>query len=271
VAAAVSSGSTALAGGLTPATLFETEAVAVIDQCLTVQDVANLVTDYLAPTRFGAAEWLYWFGVDVGFEPKFLREITLFWNQPGVSDTHLPPVLCPQFIDDKPFTLKLLGQLVRNPKNGGHASRYALLSSNRHGGDPFTNTIQSSALNQHQDTPAGPACWLILKNGIEARNQPYAEQVAWLQRLPGNYEARTSALHLATVVFTRHVITGERHLGKGDSQERHPASARCQELVHNGASTSLRLTIGSFSYVGLLVDASRFPYDHSGVVALRKF
>jgi len=254
MAAAVSSSSTVSVGDLTPATLLETGLV--IDQCLTVQDVANLVTDYLAPVRFGAAEWRHWFGVNVGFEPKFSREITLFWNQPGVSDTHLPPVLCPQFINDKPFTLKLLGQLVKNPKNGGNASKYA---------------FQSSALEQHQDTPAGPACWLIMKNSIEARGQSYAVQVAWLQSLPGGYEARTSAIHLATVVFTRHVIAGERPLGDRDRLEGYWGFARCQERVHFGGADNQPLMVGGFSPVGLLVDSSSFNNNQYGVVALRKF
>jgi len=261
MAAAVSSGSTASVGGLNSTALLETAAVAVIDKCLPVQDVANLVTDYLAPTRFGAAEWHCWFGVDVGQEPKFSREITLFWNQPDpvdptqlVSATHLPPVLCPQFINKQPFTLRLLGKIVKNPQNGGNASNYV---------------YQTLALEQYQDTPAGPACWLVMKKGVGARNKPCAAQVDWLKSLPGSYEATTPAIHLATVVFTRHVISGEWHLGKSDAQDGHWFNARCQELLRGSRPS---LIIGSFSSNGLHVDSDfSTAFFKTGVVALRKF
>jgi len=213
------------------------------------------------PERFGAAEWFHWFGVDVGQEPKFPKEITLFWNQPDpidrtqlVSATHLPPVLCPQFIGGQPYNLRLLGQIVQHPQNGGHASKY---------------TSQTSALDQHQDTPAGSACWLVMKKDVGARNKPYAAQVDWLQRLPGSYEATTSAIHLATVILTRHVITGNRHLGNHEGQEGFLSFGRCQEIVHDGAFGD-PLDIGGFASDGLRIDSS-FTDLYGCVVALRKF
>jgi len=206
----------------------------------------------------------------VGPEPKVPREMILFWNQSDpidptqlVSATHLPPVLCPQFIDGKPFTFRLLREIVRNPQNGGHASNY------RH---------QSASLAQHEDTPAGIACWLVMKKGVGARYKPYDAQVAWIQSLPGGYEARTSILHLATVVFTRHVITGERHLGDQNGQEGYSSYARCQELVHHSMfDRSSPLAIGGWSFFPRclnVVDGSgydRVGAASVGVVALRKF
>jgi len=255
VAAAASSSSTAFVWGLKPATLSETARV--VSEWVTVQDVANLVMAYMfAPTRFGAAEWSLWFGVAVEKEPKSTREMTLFWNQQGVSDSHLPPVLCPQFIDGKPFTLKLLGQLVKKPKNEGHNSKYK---------------FQSLALDQHQNRPAGPACWLVMKKDVGALDQPYAEQIAWIQSLPGSYEARISAIHLATVIFTRHVISGERHLGNRVGLEWRSGFARCQELVRYGAD-SYPLEIGSSASNGLTVNYSQSISDTcTCAVALRKF
>jgi len=262
VAAASLIGSTALVGDLTPAALLETGAVAIIDQYLTVQDVANLVTDYLAPTRFGAAEWLHWFGLNVGFEPKLPRELTLFWNQPDpmdptqlISATHLPPVLCPQFIEGQPYNLRLLGQIVQSPRNGGRASNYRYLTP---------------ALKQYQDTPAGPACWLVMKKDVGARNQPYARQIAWIQSLPGSYEATTSALHLATVVFTRHVSTGKRYLGDYNGQEGRWTYGLCQELMHFSLYNS-NLLVGGFAPDGLVVTHGFGDRSCYGVVALRKF
>jgi len=255
MAAAVSSGSTALVGDLNPATFFETGPV--VEQWLSPQDVANLVMEYLfAPERFGAAQWFHWFGVDVGPEPKFSRKMTLFWNQPGVSDNYLPPVLCPQFIDRQPFTLKFLGQIVQNPQNGGRASKYV---------------YENPVLGQHQDTPAGPACWLVMKKGVEARGQPYAAQVAWIQSSLASHEARIPALHLATVVFTRYVMTGECYLGDRNGWEGCWTYGRCQELAHCKAE-SYPLAVGGFcSPDGLFIGCSDDDSDSYGVVGLRKF
>jgi len=261
VAAAVSSSSTAFVWGLKPATLSETARV--VSEWVTVQDVASLVTDYMfTPERFGAVEWLHWFGVDVGQEPKFPKEITLFWNQLDpmdsinlVSTTHLPPVLCPEFIDGKPFTLRLLGEIVQHPKNGGHASKYSDLSP---------------TLTRHQDTPAGPACWLVMRKGVVARNKPYAEQVAWIQSLPVSYEATTSTIHLVTVVFTRHVIARERYLGDRNGQEQCCSLGRCQEFYHHNANLC-RSAVGNFTPNGLSISISIDDSKSYGVVALRKF
>jgi hypothetical protein len=77
---------------------------------------------------FGAKEWAQYFG-EVGeelFLPSEIDEILgglcPFWPEKAVKDTHLL-VLMPAAVNDKPFSLNLLSELIKNPKGGGYATR----------------------------------------------------------------------------------------------------------------------------------------------------
>jgi len=202
---------------------------------------------------FGPQSWRFHYNVNVGSVPRLPRNFFNFWLTQEDS-SHLPPVLCPQFIDGQPFTLRLLGQLVKKPQNGGHASKYA---------------YQSEALTQHQNTPAGPACWLVMRKSVGARDESEAAQVLWIQSLNAGYETRPRAIHLATIVFTRHVLPkGERYLSDGSGQEGRWSVVRCRELLSYGRRR-YPLAVGGFAPGGLLVDCPY--YDQCVSVALKMF
>lgn len=194
------------------------ETGATVDQYL-VEDLADLVIDYLfGPQRFGQAAYFHFFkGINsMSPEPKIPRALILFWNQLDPIDptqqvwqTHFPPVLCPQFVNEEPFNLRVLGTLVQNPQNGGHASGYV---------------YQSTALDQCQNIPVESSNWLVLRKEVWPHDsQNYWQRFAMIQNLHVDYELDNSGLHLATVLFTRYVETGE--------QLPNTSPIRCKETV----------------------------------------
>ncbi len=264
------------------------------------EDVARLVAEYVKgdENAFGAKEWQEYYGVDVGPELPFSKDLIDWWldtdplePSKSIYDTHLPPVLRPQSISiietntQKAFSLKSLGQIVATPAKG-HAGHYV---------------DRSPALIDYENTPAGPACVLVMRKGVLFREDafPYGEEAYHyhkkaLQALNGKikkdvgYVSETSALDLATIVFTRYTVTGERHLSDGSGVENLPPEHMGPRFI-NGVCRErsrfpfqldgehrfrvCRVCVGGFdSSGGLRVHSLHRDASNSiGIMAMRKF
>lgn len=237
-----------------------------------IKDVAGLVADYAVDKidRFGAEEWMRYYGVDVGPEPELPDEFYEWWLSPDViepdklnCDTHLPPILRPQHVRKAalniPLTLDTLGYLAQHPKEGP-PSRY---------------DIGSDALQEHGNTKAGPARWLVMRKDVFARNQSYDRQKECIQKLNtkgADYDEMPSLLDLVTILFVTHVRTGgDRHLGDAMGKEGRWTFSRCRERVQLRKS-SHPLVVGGFAPGGLdVLDHYYYVHENCGVAALRKF
>jgi hypothetical protein len=210
---------------------------------------------------FGAEEWSRYFG-DVGVAPPLPAQIvdTLngpcpFWPGKAVKDTHLL-VLIPTTVDSKPFSLDLLGELVRHPKSGGYSTKY-----------DYYDTDVRAALGAR--SPIRPYWVLMTRNVLEGtRGKQYASQ----QALVAAHAKRTGlpyelpgALEAATTIFAHCVRSGECLYVDAPL-----TYTRCQELIDNQYS----VVVGGFASGGLDVSCSDDDVDSDflhGVASLRKF
>jgi hypothetical protein len=238
-----------------------------------IKDVAEIVASYAVDKidRFGKEEWMRYYGVDVGPEPGLPDAFYKWWLSQDVikpdkpnCDTHLPPVLRPQYVRKAalniPLTFDTLGYLAQYPKEGP-PSRYAF--------------SDSQALQQHGNTKAGPTCWLVMRKGVFARNRSYAQQKKYIQKLNttgADYDEMPSALDLAAIIFATHVRTGgDRHLGDATGKEGRWTFSRCKERVKFWKSPSYPSAVGGYAPDGLGVGISDCDDKDDGVAALRKF
>ena len=213
---------------------------------------------------FGAAEWARYLG-EVGAEPSLPSNIAEildspcpFWPDRLVKDTHLL-VLIPAAVDSEPFSLNLLGELVKSPKSGGYATKYRY----------YTSDTQA----QHGAQSPGTSYWVLMTRDVleGSRGRTYASQ----QALVATHASRTGlryelpgALEAATVILSHYVRSGERL---------YPNSpwtyTRCQELVEwSGQSgISYPVAVGGLSSRGIDVCSGNGDYRAYGVAGLRKF
>lgn len=235
-----------------------------------IKDVAELVASYaIKIERFGKEEWMRYYGVDVGPVNDLPEEFYQWWLSPDVieqdkrnCDTHLPPVLRPQYVRKAalniPLTFDTLGYLAQHPKEGP-PSRYA---------------FDSEALQQHGNTKAEPTRWLVMRKDVLGRDQFYAQQKRYIQELNttgANYDEMPSALDLVTLVFATHVRTGgDRHLGDDTGAEGRWTFSHCKEHVQHHGRLYPSI-VGGFTPGGLDVDHTYNGTDQIGVAALRKF
>ncbi|MCB1109195.1 MAG: hypothetical protein KDK44_06015 [Chlamydiia bacterium] len=95
-----------------------------------MQKAIHALTHVTTPSMaFGKAEWEKYFG-DVGIEPSLPKNINTLLNSPcpiwpnkKISDSFML-TLIPKTIDGEKLTLERLGELIKNPKNGGYATQY---------------------------------------------------------------------------------------------------------------------------------------------------
>jgi hypothetical protein len=210
---------------------------------------------------FGAEEWRRYFG-EVEAAPPLPEHIvdTLnspcpFWLERRVKDTHLL-VLIPATVAGKPFSLSLLGELIKHPKGGGYSAKCRVYASD----------VQERFGAQ---SPEGSYWVLMTRDVLEgSRHETYESQKA----LVAHHAGRTGlpyqlpgALEAATVILSCYVRSGERLYTNG-----YRTYTRCQELVAwNGSGYPA--TVGGFSPRGIDVfscDGGR--YDCLGVAGLRR-
>jgi hypothetical protein len=169
-----------------------------------------------------------------------------------VKDTHLL-VLIPSRVSGEPFSLNLLGKLIKHPQGGGHPTRYRYYD----GGFQQVLCAQS---------PEG-AYWVLMTREVLAgsRGKRYNTQKKLVSdhahRIKLSYEL-PSALEGATVILSHYVRTGERLYTD------HPwTCTRCRELVDR---VQYPVNVGGFSSGGLSVLLSSVS-SYIGVSCLRKF
>lgn len=248
---------------------------------------------------FTAREWKRYYNAEVqSFDlgPEFEE----WWLQPDAvdpskrnCDTHFSPILCPETLletadllpppalrhrftpsaDCTPYSLDALERLVQNPKEG-HSSEFA-------------HSQDAPALQQNRMTPAGPACFIVARKELFARNLPLSEQKEYIMQINNqtnaNYQVLPRALHLATVALVHHTVTGNRFLGDATGMEKCWSYGRCEEVVRwpsdicspvivGGHEPFVREVVGDPAPPrGLHVAPDDIFQECTGVIGVKKF
>jgi hypothetical protein len=208
----------------------------------------------------GELTWKQYFG-EVGEVPplptninEVLNSSCPFWPGKLVKDTHLL-MLVPAMVDEKPFTLDLLGDLIKSPRGGGSKTEYSR----------YDDAVKEELGAQSPRS----SCWVLMTRDLlpGSRNKAYDAQEALVaahaSRLNLPYKM-PDALSAATAILLHHARTGER-LYTDDPY----TYTRCQEKV---LGNEYPVVVGGFSSGGIDVHSSYRVHDHDdGVSCLRKF
>ncbi len=249
------------------------------------REMVDKIAEYVGmhPHPFGAAEWKQYFQVDVGPEPEFKNGFEAWWNGPDpidpskfVYETHLPPILAPQFLSNEQGTL---------PRSLATLEKMGL---------KFDFTIDRRIFQNIEHVAAAePSHWLVMRKDVLARPQHYVrisrahrsweEQIQYMKDLnaqtTAGYETEPSIIDLATVIFARYVWTGERYLGNWTGMEQRTTLSYCREYIRQVPhmhEISIPFVLGAMEEenngkISVFVDCER---DHStaiGIAALRRF
>jgi hypothetical protein len=208
----------------------------------------------------GPKEWKQYFG-EVGAAPplpanidEILNGSCPFWRGKLVKDTHLL-VLVPATVDGIPFTLDLLGDLIKSPKGGGSKTKYY---------------HYSSVVKEELGTQSpGSSYWVLRTRDVlpDSRDKTYDAQktvvAAHASRLGLPY-VMPHTLAAATAILLHHARTGERLYTDAPW-----TYTRCEEKVDKN---DYPVVVGGFSSSGLIVHRDGiYVYDSRGVSCLRKF
>jgi hypothetical protein len=223
----------------------DTRLAAQVGGCSSVGCLASLcASPFLVPAPvFGAWEWARYFG-EVGVAPPLLSDIDKilnapcpFWLRKRVRDTHLL-VLIPATVAGRPFSLNLLGELIRHPKGGGHPAEYDDYDSDLH--------------EQFGTKSPGHSYWVLMTRNVieDSRRKAYTSQqvlVACHANRTGLPYELPSALEAATAILSHYVRSGERLYADNPW-----TWTLCQELVAwDGGNAPV--VVGGFSSGGLNV------------------
>jgi hypothetical protein len=213
----------------------------------------------ISAMAIGPKEWSQYFG-EVGAAPplpanidEILNSSCPFWPGKLVKDTHLL-VLVPATVNRIPFTLDLLGDLIKSPKGGGSKTQYRYYDD-----DAVKEELGAKS--------PGSSYWVLMTRDIlpGSRGKTYDTQEALVaahaSRLNLPYEM-PDALSAATAILLHHARTGERLYTDAPW-----TYTRCQEKVCNNKFPPV---VGGFSSGGLDVSRNDVYYG-SGVSCLRKF
>lgn len=210
---------------------------------------------------FGKVEWSEYFG-DVGEEPHLPPDIGKILWTPSIGvegyegkrvwESHLL-TLIPAKVDGKYFCLNLLGDLIRNPKQGSKTGYDAYPDSvkNPHGSNCFTESH-----------------WVMMTRNVlvGSRNKKYLTQVDRVEtfaKQTGKPFFEPNALIAATCILMHHVQSGERLYNNSPW-----TFTRCQEK----SSGNYRVVVGGFSSLGIDIFSSDFVcgIGNIGVAGFRK-
>jgi hypothetical protein len=212
--------------------------------------------DILVPElAFGQEAWAQYFG-EVREVPPLPKDITAildgpcpFWEEQRVRDTHLL-TLIPAKVGSQPFSLDLLGELIKKPENGGHRTVY--------------ESYSEDAKRQFGAIAPSSSYWVLMTHDVlpnsrsltDTAQSSFATDHATRTRLP--YALPTS-LEAATTILMHHTRTGERLF-----TDNKKTWTRCRESVSDPDSPHIRRTtsIGFFGDRGLRILAI---YSGSGI------
>jgi hypothetical protein len=209
----------------------------------------------------GEAVWRRYFG-EIGPVPDLPSDMAAvldsgcsFWPGKKVRDTHLL-VLIPATVDNQPFSLNLLGELIQHPKNGGHKTQYRCYDSDA----------------QAQLGAASPTAsyWLLMTRDVlpESRGKTDADQkelVADRASQTGLPYELPKALEAATAILTHHVRNGERLYSDNPR-----TYTRCQECVLH-QSGEYPAVVGGFESSGLGVRSHYCDFCDDGIAGCWRF
>lgn len=210
---------------------------------------------------FGVVDWNWFFG-DVGEVPPLPSNIEAILQGPcpifpgkTVQETHLL-VLIPQTVNGAPFTLNMLGDLVKAPQKGGITTQIDMQRS------------WKGALDEHGPKPAPASHWVLMtKQALpKSKKKSYVDQCKLVAGLGFSYEV-PHLLDSVTCVLLERVRTGTCLYADN------PLYVRVQEQT--GGS---RVVFGAFGASGLRVSdtydgggSGAFVREDIGIAALRKF
>ncbi len=203
------------------------------------------------PSIFGAYKWERYCG-NVGEVPpmpqgieKILTSDCPYWEGKKVYETHML-TLIPATLNGAPFTLNLLGKIIRNPQGGGHKTTCKY----------YIDDVKKEI---------GAATWSLITKGVlpDSRNKMYTDQTPLLK----SHYRTPKRLELATAILMHHVETGERLYSDNPN-----TYSRCEEKLNNNR---WQVVIGSFGASGLQFRADCFVTDlrndRAGLAGARKF
>jgi hypothetical protein len=206
---------------------------------------------------FGKNNWSQYFG-EVGEVPAFPEDISEILKAPcpfilgkQVGDTHTL-VLIPQKVDARPFTLNLLEELIKNPKEK-NKSKFSYYD------ESFKTELGKKEVQK--------SYWVLMTKDVipESRFKPYKEQKQLVQEKGlGRYEI-PSAIEATASILMHFFQTDEVLYGRAPF-----TYTRCQEKILDDQRTT---AIGGFSRGGLVVTYP-YPFDRIlsyGAAAVRKF
>jgi hypothetical protein len=213
---------------------------------------------------FGKTQWEKYFG-DIGEEPPLPKDIHKILKSPcpfcpgkKVEETHML-VLIPKTIDDKPLTLKTLGDFVKTPKKG-NATNYSLFNWDK-------------AINEHGNQTIIKSYWVLMKKNVikgsesnifkenyKANRDPQAfiDKFSINKRIWIDYKV-PNLLDAAICIFMHYVRFGECLFDRDSG-----GYIRCQEKIGNYG-----VVIG-FSSQGLQISSSYPGYNFLGITATCK-
>lgn len=201
---------------------------------------------------FGKEMWATYFG-DVGEVPPLppgigaiLESPCPFWPGKQVFETHML-TLIPASVrvgqEDQPLTMKLMGELVKAPKEGS-ATKYRYI-----------------VLGEYVDPPVERAHWVLMTRDVleDTRAKPYVKQKEIVEKNAG-YEVPT-ILDATVSIFVEYVRSGLFLYGQAPW-----TFTRCQEEYKD-----YQVTVGGFIPAGLHVAHDGCSDVLDGVGAQRKF
>jgi hypothetical protein len=205
---------------------------------------------------FGKAMWAKYFG-NIGVEPplpadieQILNSACPFWQGKRVRDTHFL-TLIPASVDNRPFTLDSLQELIQKPKEG-QGTKYSSYW------DPIQKEWGSRAPTH--------SYWVLMTRDVipGSRNKKFDEH----KRIASQNEhyEMPCLLEAAASILLGHVRTGAHFYSDNPY-----TYTRCQERVTS--SPSHPLIVGGFSSAGLSVDYNSLydtELEHNGVGTLRR-
>ena len=159
-------------------------------------------------------------------------------------------VLIPKTVNGKELTLNSLGELVKTPKNGGHATNYGF--------------IRNEIVKEHGNKSIDKSYWVLMTQDVipGSRGKSYDVQknlIKTFSKTKAEYQV-PQALEAAVCIFMKYVSTGTRMYSVN------PCYTRCQENT-----LGFQLCFGGFTPAGLFVCNFSSDYTMIGVAGLRKF
>jgi hypothetical protein len=210
---------------------------------------------------FGVGEWGQYFG-EVSKAPQLPGDIDRilggacpFWPGRKVRDTHLL-VLIPSEVNGEPFSLNLLGELIKMPKERGYKTQY----------DLYDIDTKRALGGCSPDS----SYWVLMTREVlpASRSKTYKDQqalIAGYAHEAGVPYVMPRVLEAATVILSHYVRSSERLYPDNPW-----TYTRCQELV---GRFDYPVVVGGFSFTGLRVyddDGYIFSAGIHGVAGLRR-